>query len=125
MYDCPNKLLDDHLEIYFLLKKSIEKSGNTLLGKVFHKFDPQGVTGLFLLAESHLSIHTWPEFGYAAVDIFSCGENSDPDKACNYIIESFSPRKYLLKRFSRGNKRDLRIENRREESLDFLEGLSV
>ena len=50
--------------------------------KIHHRFEPQGVTGLALLAESHISIHTWPESGYAAVDVFTCGDHTMPENAC-------------------------------------------
>ncbi len=55
----------------------------------FHKFEPGGVSGVVVLAESHLSIHTWPEFGYAAIDIYTCGETADPWKACEYLAAEF------------------------------------
>ena len=55
----------------------------------FHKFSPQGVSGVVVISESHLAIHTWPELGYAAVDVFTCGEEVDPWRACNYICDRF------------------------------------
>ena len=61
-------------------------AGGTVLARSFHKFEPRGVTGIVAIAESHLSIHTWPEFSYAAVDIFTCGENFDPTEAAKLII---------------------------------------
>lgn len=54
-----------------------------------HKFSPEGVSGVVILAESHLSIHTWPNIGYAAVDIYTCGETADPSKACEFLAEAF------------------------------------
>lgn len=54
---------------------------------VVHKFSPQGVSGVVVIAESHLSIHTWPEYNYAAIDIFTCGQNTKPDAACRHIAE--------------------------------------
>lgn len=56
---------------------------------VFHKFSPQGVSGVVVISESHLAIHTWPELGYAAIDVFTCGEKVDPWDACNYLAEFF------------------------------------
>lgn len=55
----------------------------------FHKFNPQGVSGVVVIAESHLAIHTWPEYGYAAVDIYTCGEKTLPQKACEYLEKIF------------------------------------
>ena len=59
--------------------------GVTVLSDHFHQFSPQGVTGIISIAESHISIHTWPEFGYAAVDIFTCGTSFEPRQAADYI----------------------------------------
>ena len=53
----------------------------------FHKFSPQGVSGVVVISESHLAIHTWPELGYAAVDVFTCGERVDPWDAVNILRE--------------------------------------
>ncbi len=61
--------------------------GATILGDTFHRFTPQGVTGIVAIAESHISIHTWPEYGYAAVDVFTCGESFQPEKAAELIIQ--------------------------------------
>lgn len=63
-----------------------EETGATIIGEMFHQFAPQGVTGVIAIAESHLCIHTWPEFGYAAVDIFTCGTAFDPTEAANLIV---------------------------------------
>ena len=65
-------------------------AGATFLNLESHRFEPQGVTVVVLLAESHLSIHTWPEKNYAGADIFTCGENMTPGKACEYLAERFS-----------------------------------
>ena len=64
-----------------------EEVGATIVGKNFHKFDPLGVTGIIAIAESHLCIHTWPEYGYAAVDIFTCGRGFEPRKAAERIVQ--------------------------------------
>lgn len=55
----------------------------------FHKFSPQGISGVVVISESHLAVHTWPELGYAAVDVFTCGDRVDPWDACNYIVDKF------------------------------------
>ncbi|HBI26269.1 MAG TPA: adenosylmethionine decarboxylase, partial [Peptococcaceae bacterium] len=54
---------------------------------VFHKFSPQGVSGVVIISESHLTIHTWPELGYAAVDVFTCGDKINPWDACKHLSE--------------------------------------
>jgi S-adenosylmethionine decarboxylase len=55
----------------------------------FHRFQPHGVSGVVVIAESHLAIHTWPELGYAAIDVYTCGETSEPWAACRYLAEAF------------------------------------
>jgi S-adenosylmethionine decarboxylase len=69
-----------------------EETGATVIGEIFHQFSPQGVTGVIAIAESHLCIHTWPEYAYAAVDIFTCGEGFDPNEAARLIIDEFESR---------------------------------
>ena len=83
---CDKILLDDANLIKKLMTHAAYQAGATIVGKSFHKFAPTGVTGFVAIAESHLSIHTWPEHGYAAVDIFTCGETFNPDQAANLII---------------------------------------
>ena len=63
--------------------------GATIVQKNFHLFSPYGVSGVVVISESHLAIHTWPELGYAAVDVFTCGEKVNPWDACNYLAEKF------------------------------------
>jgi len=75
---------------------------STLLKQVTQKFKPQGVTSLVLLAESHMSIHTWPEYGYAAVDAFTCGEGADPERACLFIAGKLRAGRHALRTIARG-----------------------
>jgi len=69
---------------------------------VFHKFSPQGVSGVVVISESHLAIHTWPELGYAAVDVFTCGDRVDPWDACNFLTEGFGATHVATKEITRG-----------------------
>ena len=85
LYECPFELLDDKEFIRMLLYRATTEWKATLLYLAVHKFDPQGVTGIAMLAESHISIHTWPEKGQAAVDIYTCGD-CDPQLGCDFII---------------------------------------
>ena len=68
---------------------------------VTHSFKPQGVTGLALLAESHISIHTWPEIGYAAIDVFTCGDHTMPEKACKLLFKDFLAKDFSFKNIVR------------------------
>jgi len=79
------------------LKEAVEECGATLLHLKAHSFDPQGVSAFALISESHISIHTWPEFGFVAVDVFTCGEKVDPYKALEVLEDFFKPQaKYVL-----------------------------
>lgn len=78
LYECPANLLDDVPCIEKSMLEAAEASGATILHSFFHTFAPQGVSGMVVIQESHLAIHTWPEHGYAAIDIFTCGDSVNP-----------------------------------------------
>ena len=82
---CPYHLLDDELHIRAALTDAAEVAKSALLGVYSYKFSPHGVTAVALLAESHLSIHTWPENGTATCDVFTCGDHTKPELAAEYI----------------------------------------
>ena len=84
---CDRELLDDLSFIRGAIIGAAEDAGATIVGESFHKFQPHGVTGLVAIAESHICIHTWPEYGYAAADVFTCGEDFDPGEAAEILIE--------------------------------------
>ena len=89
LIDCPSDLLDDERFVRNNLFHASILSNSEIIKIDFHKFNPQGVTGYALLADSHLSIHTWPEKGVAKCDIFTCSANSTPEKAVEYLVEAF------------------------------------
>lgn len=84
---CPFELLDDKEFIRVLLYKATKECKSTLLDLVVHKFSPQGVTSIAMLAESHISIHTWPERGMAVCDVFACGDTATPEDCVEYMKE--------------------------------------
>lgn len=100
LYDCPARLLNDASFIKRSLQEAAKQAGSTLLGEVLHQFEPQGVTALALLAESHISVHTWPEVGYAAVDVFTCGEHTNPESACLYLVHTLQARRHLISKLA-------------------------
>jgi len=102
LYECPFELLDDEQFIRRTLNRAAEASGSTLLALTSHKFSPQGVTALGLLAESHISIHTWPETGYVAADVFTCGTHCDPLKACRLLVERLRAGRHCRSVMQRG-----------------------
>jgi len=96
------KIIEDSREIEKILILAAKKSGNTPLKTVIHKFSPQGITGVLLLAESHIAIHAWPEWNYVAIDIFTCGNKAMPQKALEYLKEKFKPKKVQFQEIKRG-----------------------
>jgi S-adenosylmethionine decarboxylase len=74
----------------------------TIMEVAFHRFEPQGVSGVVVLAESHISIHTWPETGYAAMDFYTCGDHTDPWLACEYAAKALSAKTMLTTEVKRG-----------------------
>ena len=100
--DCDPKLLNDIVFIREIMLAAANESGATVLGESFHQFSPQGVSGVILIAESHLSVHTWPEHGYAGADIFTCGTRVKPEKAAEVIIEKLKPRTHSVILIDRG-----------------------
>lgn len=77
-YDCDESGINDVIYVEKALIQATKDSRATIISHNFHKFSPYGVSGIIVIAESHVTIHTWPEYKYAAVDIFTCGETIDP-----------------------------------------------
>ena len=98
---CPHGLLDDEAHIRNVLVNAATLSESTLLGIQSHKFDPQGVTAVALLAESHISVHTWPEKGMAVCDVFTCGDSAEPEKAVEYMQEQLKATDIVSNQFER------------------------
>ena len=100
--DCDHVLLNDLPAIRDIMISAANGAGATILGESFHQFSPQGVSGVIIIAESHLTIHTWPEHGYAAADIFTCGTTVQPEKGAEIIIERLAPRTHSVILMHRG-----------------------
>mgnify|MGYP001425143588 CR=1 FL=1 len=102
LHDCNRGKLDDLAFVRSAMLQAAERTGATIIDHIFHQFTPQGVTGVVAIAESHLCIHTWPEHGYAAVDIFTCGEGFSPTQAAQLIIDELESKDAELKEVERG-----------------------
>lgn len=89
LYSCPAALLDDPRHVAQVMTSAVEASGATMIKPFFHQFAPQGVSGVIIISESHFTIHTWPEFGYAAIDVFTCGDVIDMDVAAETLRAGF------------------------------------
>ncbi len=91
LYGCDQEKINSRKYLHSLIKSAVKTTGLTNLGSRFHQFQPQGVTGFTLLAQSHISLHTWPEFGYLVLDIFTCGDANQADKLAAHILERLRP----------------------------------
>ncbi|MFH1169255.1 MAG: adenosylmethionine decarboxylase [Chloroflexota bacterium] len=100
--DCDRKALNDLGFLKDTLLTAARESGATVLGESFHFFSPQGVSGVVIISESHMSIHTWPEYGYAAADIFTCGDTVQPEKAAEILVEKLGSRNPSVTEIQRG-----------------------
>lgn len=89
-------------ELKSILWEAAEKAGGTPLKFSAHKFHPHGITAVLILSESHIAIHTWPEFSYVAVDAFTCGK-ARPKKAILYLQKCFRPSKWVIHELKRGS----------------------
>lgn len=85
LYHCDQELLDNYEELERLLQVALNMAGAKILRIFGEKFQPQGVTLLALLAESHASIHSWPELGYVAIDLYTCGDTTNTHKAAEFL----------------------------------------
>ena len=84
---CNAALLTDVEAVADMMERAALEANATPITKAFHRFQPQGVSGVVVIQESHLSIHTWPETGYAAMDFYTCGDHTDPWAACEYAAK--------------------------------------
>ena len=110
VWGIPFQKLNDCKLLEQYLVQSARKCGATVLASRIHQFEPQGATVFVLLSESHLSIHTYPEKGYAAIDCYTCGRTVDPTKAVQYLIEKLKPTRYSGKLLLRGMDK-IEVEN--------------
>jgi S-adenosylmethionine decarboxylase len=101
-YDCKEANINDVNYIESSLINATKASGATIISHNFHKFSPYGVSGVVVIAESHVAIHTWPEYNYAAVDIFTCGDTIDPWIIQENLKEFFESRNVSSMEMKRG-----------------------
>lgn len=102
IYGCDAEILNNSELIEKIMVESALEAGAEVREVAFHKFSPQGVSGVVVISESHLAIHTWPELGYAAVDIFTCGDRVNPWDACNYLTRKFNAGHLSANEYQRG-----------------------
>ena len=96
------EVIQDPARLSELLHGAAEAGRSTVVGEAMHAYSPQGITGFILLAESHLSLHTWPELDYIAVDIFTCGDQADGRAAVAYLEQELAPERVEIQQVRRG-----------------------
>jgi S-adenosylmethionine decarboxylase len=103
LYECETGHLDDIAWVKKTLVEAARAAGATVVETVFHKFAPCGISGVVVIAESHLAIHIWPEHRYAAVDVFTCGESVQINVATALLAREFRSKRPVQRRFTRGD----------------------
>ena len=96
------ELLNDIERIERIMTEAVQLSGATVIKPFFHQFSPHGISGVIVIAESHFSIHTWPEYGYAALDLFTCGDQIKPDDAVQYLKNKMDAQHIHMMEIKRG-----------------------
>ena len=102
LHDCDREALNNLDLIREVMLKAAVDCGAVVLGESFHRFSPQGVSGVVVIAESHISIHTWPEYGYAAADVFTCGTSVNPEIAAQVLIDKLGSKNHTVTEIKRG-----------------------
>ena len=110
-HGCNPDTLDNVDLVRDIMVFAANESGATILNTYLHKFSPQGVSGVIVIAESHIAIHTWPEHGYAAVDIFTCGSNVNPWVAYKIMKDKLGSSESSTKEITRGTLPKARLKN--------------
>lgn len=103
LYECNEKILNDVDLIEKYMVESALEAGAEVRQVAFQKFAPQGVSGVVIISESHLTIHTWPEEKYCSIDVYTCGDKINPHDACCYLKNKLQANKIYEKQFIRGD----------------------
>jgi S-adenosylmethionine decarboxylase len=102
LYGCSFERTSDPVQVEQTLIEAVRLSKATIVKPVFHHFSPHGVSGVIVIAESHFTIHTWPEHGYCALDIFTCGDQIDSAASLQFLKESFQAHNMSVMEIQRG-----------------------
>lgn len=101
-FECDPNILNNLDLVEKLMVDAALECGATIVQKCFHMFNPYGVSGVVIISESHLAIHTWPELGYAAVDLFTCGDKCDPKVSYEFLKRKFNSKNASYSELKRG-----------------------
>jgi len=112
-FECDSNILNNPKLVEEYMVEAALECGATIVQKCFHLFSPYGVSGVIIISESHLAIHTWPELGYAAVDLFTCGEQCDPKVAYEFLKKAFGSKDTSYSQLNRGilDNKNLSVEH--------------
>jgi len=102
LYQCETERFDDIDWVRRTLVEAAERANATIVQVIFHQFAPWGISGVVVIAESHIAIHTWPEKRYAAIDVFTCGPVLDLERAVAYLVDAFRSQAPHLRHMTRG-----------------------
>lgn len=102
LYECNYERINDVVQVERIVTEAVKLSNATIVQPVFHQFSPHGVSGVVVIAESHFSIHTWPEYGYCALDIFTCGDQIDSDASLEFLKREFRAKNMSVMDIKRG-----------------------
>lgn len=102
LYNCQTNILDDIDKIKEVIESSCKEANLTVIESKYHKFNPIGVSGITILAESHITIHTWPEYNFISIDAFTCGTHMNPTLVCNILANKLKSETTDIKEFKRG-----------------------
>jgi S-adenosylmethionine decarboxylase len=102
LFDCDPEAINSLDVVKASMVEAAKRAQATIVDVVFHEFNPFGISGVVVIAESHLAIHTWPEYRYAAVDVFSCGDTLQPQMAVDYVVEQFGATRTSIVELQRG-----------------------
>ena len=106
IYDCKNNILDNISEIKKILLEACKIADLTVVETTFHEFEPIGLSGVVVLAESHITIHTWTEYNSVTIDAFTCGSSMHPSKVCEIIADKLKSKNRKIKEYKRGEKHE-------------------
>ncbi|RDW17259.1 adenosylmethionine decarboxylase [Oceanobacillus chungangensis] len=115
-YGCTTEIIENNGLIEQYMQEAADYAGARVVESVFHHFNPYGVSGAVIIAESHLTIHTWPEYDFASVDVFTCGDEVDPKKAADYLTIKLQAKKTELTELPRGIAKNIKqFANQRDK----------
>ncbi len=101
-YDCDKAIISSKVLIKEAMLEAARVAKSNIVTDVFHEFNPYGVSGVVVIAESHIAIHSWPEYCCASIDIFTCSENMEPSAALAYLEKAFKAKKVEVRIVKRG-----------------------